>query len=139
MPAKTYYLSNPETLVVAGTDLRTNASNIELTLGYEPLDATSFGDTGTIMQKGLQTVSGTLTLYVEYGATEVEGIIFGEVGEGDTTITVKKGSGAVAADNPEYQISNTMIAEAPVVYTINELQVMEVSFSGGTWVRDVTP
>jgi hypothetical protein len=139
MPAKTYYLSNPETLVVAGTDLRTNASSIELTLGYEPLDATSFGDGGTIMQKGLQTVSGTLTLFVEYGASEVEGIIFGEVGEGDTTITVKKGSGAIAADNPEYQISNTMIAEAPVVYTINELQVMEVSFSGGTWVRDVTP
>lgn len=139
MPAKTYYLSNPATLVVAGTDLVTNASSIEFTLGYEALDATTFGDSGQLSQKGLQTVSGTLTLYVEYGASEVEGIIFGEVGEGDTTITVKKGSGAIAADNPEYQISNTMIAEAPVVYTINELQVMEVSFSGGTWVRDVTP
>lgn len=32
-----------------------------------------------------------------------------------------------------------MIANVPVSYTINELQVMEISFSGGTWVRDITP
>lgn len=139
MPAKTYYLSNPATLVIGGTDLITNASSVELTLGYEQLDATSFGDSGQLSQKGLQTVEGTITLYVEYGAGEVEAVIFGEVGEGDTSITVKKGSGAIAADNPEYQISNTMIANVPVSYTINELQVMEISFSGGTWVRDITP
>jgi len=32
-----------------------------------------------------------------------------------------------------------MIADYPVTYTVGELQVMEVSFTGGTWVRDITP
>jgi hypothetical protein len=32
-----------------------------------------------------------------------------------------------------------MIANMPITYTVGELQVMEVSFSGGTWSRDVTP
>jgi hypothetical protein len=91
------------------------------------------------MVPGLQTVEGTITLYMSYGATEVEGVIYGEVGQGDTVIVVKKDSGAVAADNPEWTITNTMIANYPITYTVGELQVMEVSFSGGTWVRDVTP
>jgi len=88
---------------------------------------------------GLQSVSGTIELYVSYGATEVEGVIAGEVGQGDTTIVVKKGSGALAADNPEWTISNTMIESYSIAYTVNELQVMTVNFSNGTWVRDVTP
>ena len=137
--ATTTYLSNPAVLTVAGTDLRDQASAISLTLGYTPLTSTAFGDDGERAVKGLQTVEGTLTLYVSYGATEVEGVIAGEVGEGDTTIIVKKGSGAIAADNPEWTISNTMIANYSLSYVTNELQVMEVSFTGGTWVRDVTP
>jgi hypothetical protein len=91
------------------------------------------------MVAGLQTVEGTITLYMSYGAAEVEGVIAGEVGQGDTVIVVKKESGAVSATNPEWTITNTMIANYPITYTVGELQVMEVSFSGGTWVRDVTP
>ena len=137
--ATTTYLSQPAELKIASTDLTDQASSVTLTLGNNPLTSTAFGDTGERMVPGLQTVEGTITLYVSYGATEVEGIIAGEVGQGDTTIVVKKGSGALAADNPEWTISNTMIANYPITYTVGELQVMEISFSGGTWVRDVTP
>jgi hypothetical protein len=137
--ATTTYLSNPAVLTVGGADLRDQASAISFTLGYTPLTSTAFGDDGERSVKGLQTVEGTLTLYVSYGATEVEGVIAGEIGEGDTTIVIKKASGAIAADNPEWTISNTMIGNYSLNYVTNELQVMEVSFSGGTWVRDVTP
>jgi hypothetical protein len=137
--ATTTYLSQPAELKIATVDLTDQASSVTLTLGNNPLTSTAFGDTGERMVPGLQTVEGTITLYVSYGATEVEGVIAGEVGQGDTTIVVKKGSGALAADNPEWTISNTMIANYPITYTVGELQVMEISFSGGTWVRDVTP
>jgi hypothetical protein len=80
-----------------------------------------------------------MTLYASYGASEVEATIAGEVGQGDTVIVVKKADAVVAADNPEWTISNTMIANYPVTYNVGELQVFEVSFTGGTWVRDVTP
>ena len=137
--ATTTYLSQPAVLTIAAQDLTDQASSVSLTLGSNPLTSTAFGDLGERMVPGLQTVEGTITLYVSYGATEVEGVIAGQVGLGTTTIVVKKGSGALAADNPEWTISNTMIANYPVTYTVGELQVMEISFSGGTWVRDVTP
>ena len=137
--ATTTYLSQPAELKIATVDLTDQASSVTLTLGNNPLTSTAFGDTGERMVPGLQTVEGTITLYVSYGATEVEGVIAGEVGQGDTTIVVKKGSGALAADSPEWTISNTMIANYPITYTVGELQVMEISFSGGTWVRDITP
>lgn len=137
--ATTTYLSQPAVLTIAGTDLVDQASSVTLTLGSNPRPSTAFGDLGERMVPGLQTVEGTITLYVSYGATEVEGVIAGEVGQGDTVIVVKKESGAVSATNPEWTITNTMIANYPITYTVGELQVMEVSFSGGTWVRDVTP
>jgi len=137
--AATTYLSQPASITVGGVELADQCSAITLTLGQASLDATAFGDGGSRMAGGLQTVDGTMTLYVDYGASSVETTIHGEVGQGDTTIIVKKDSGAIAADNPEWTISNTMIADYPVTYTVGELQVMEVSFTGGTWVRDITP
>jgi len=137
--ATTTYLSQPGVITVATVDLRDQCSAISFTLGQAPLTSTAFGDTGERMVGGLQTVEGTMTLYASYGSSEVEETIAGEVGQGDTVIVVKKADAAVAADNPEWTISNTMIANYPVSYTVGELQVFEVSFSGGTWVRDVTP
>ena len=137
--ATTTYLSQPAELKIATVDLTDQASSISFTLGNNPLTSTAFGDTGERMVPGLQTVEGTITLYMSYGTDEVEEVIAGEVGQGDTVIVVKKGSGAISTSNPEWTISNTMIANYPITYTVGELQVMEVSFSGGTWVRDITP
>lgn len=137
--ATTTYLSQPAVITVGGHDLKDQCSAITLTLGQAPLEATAFGDTGQKYTGGLQTVEGSMTLYVDYGSTAVEGGIFGEVGQGDTTIVVKKDNAALSATNPEWTISNTMIADYPVTYTVGELQVMEISFTGGTWVRDITP
>jgi len=137
--ATTTYLSQPSSLLLATVDLTDQASSISFTLGSNPLTSTAFGDLGERMVPGLQTVEGTITLYMSYGATEVEGVIAGQVGLGTTTIEVVKGSGALSASNPSWTITNTMIANYPITYTVGELQVMEISFSGGTWVRDITP
>lgn len=137
--AATTYLSQPGVLTVNAVDLTDQASSVSLTLGYNSLTKTAFGDAGELMTQGLQTVEGTITLYADYGSSSTEETIAGEVGAGDTTIVVKKADSAVGADNPEWTITNTMIANYPITYTVGELQVIEVSFTGGTWVRDVTP
>ena len=137
--ATTTYLSQPAVLTIAGQDLVDQASSISFTLGKTPLTSTAFGDLGERMVPGLDTVEGTITLYMSYGTAEVEGVIAGQVGLGTTTIVVKKDAGAISASNPEWTISNTMIANYPITYTVGELQVMEISFSSGTWLRDVTP
>lgn len=137
--ATTTYLSQPGVVTIDGVDLRDQCSAVTLTLGQNPLTATAFGDTGEKMVRGLDTVEGTLTMYCDYGSNSVETIVALAVGDGTTTIVVKKADAPIAADNPEYTISNTMIANMPLTYTVGELQVMEVSFSGGTWARDITP
>jgi hypothetical protein len=137
--ATTTYLSQPAVLTIAGVDLVDQASSISFTLGSNPLTSTAFGDLGERMVPGLQTVEGTLTLYASYGATEVEATLAAQVGLGTTTIVVKKDAGAISASNPEWTISNTMIANNAYAYTVGELQVFEVSFSAGTWIRDITP
>lgn len=137
--ATTTYLSQPAVLTVAGVDLVDQASSISFTLGSNPLTSTAFGDLGERMVPGLKTVEGSLTLYASYGASEVEATLMAQVGLGTTSIVVKKESGAISASNPEWTISNTMIANVPYTYTVGELQVFEVSFSAGTWERDITP
>ena len=137
--ATTTYLSQPAVLTIAAKDLTDQASSISFTLGNNPLTSTAFGDLGERMVPGLQTVEGTITLYCSYGTDEVEDVIATQIGQGNTVIVVKKGTGAISASNPEWTITNTMIANYPITYTVGELQVMEISFSGGTWVRDITP
>lgn len=133
------FLGGPAVLTIGGTDFADQCTAFSAELGYDSLEVTSFADSGHIMAPGLQSVSGSITLYASYGATEVEGVLAGIVGDGTTSIVFKKGSGAIAADNPEITISNTMVAVAPYSYTFGEMQVFELSFEGGTWVRDVTP
>ena len=137
--ATTTYLSQPHSITIGGVDLTDQCSEITFTLGSNPLTSTAFGDTGERMVAGLQTVEGSITLYASYGAGEVEATLFAEVGQGDTSIVVTHGAGAISASNPEYQISNTMIADVPSAMTVGELQVYNVSFSGGSFVRDITP
>jgi len=137
--ATTTYLSQPNSITIGGVDLTDQCSEITFTLGSNPLTSTAFGDTGERMVAGLQTVEGSITLYASYGAGEVEATLFAEVGQGDTSIVVTHGAGAISASNPEYQISNTMIADVPSAMTVGELQIFTVSFSGGSFVRDITP
>ena len=134
----TTYLSQPASLTIGGVQLADQCSAVTLTLGQNPLVSTAFGDGGERMVGGLQTVEGTITLYVDYGANSVENTVAAELGQGDTAIIIRKDAGAPGADNPEWTISNTMIANYPITYQVGELQVAEISFSGGTWVRDVT-
>ena len=137
--ATTTYLSQPHSITIGGVDLTDQCSAITFTLGSNPLTSTAFGDTGERMVAGLQTVEGSITLYASYGAAEVEATLFAEAGQGDTVIVVTHGAGAISASNPEYTLTNVMVSDVPTAMQQGELQVYEVSFSGGTWVRDITP
>ena len=134
--ATTTYLSNPYQVSVNAIDLTDNCSAVSLTLGNTSLDATAFGATGLAMTAGLQTVSGTLTLFAAYGSGEVEATIYAAVGAGTTSIIVQKAV-TTSASNPKWTISNCMISDYPIEMTVGELQIMTVNFEAGTWVRAI--
>jgi len=138
MPTNTF-LGGPAVLVIGGTDFASQCSAFNADLGFDLLEKTSFDDTGHMFANGLQTVSGSATLYASYGASEVEAVLNSIVAAGSTTIVFKKADAAIAVDNPEVTINGTSVSVVPYAYAYGELQMFEISFEGGTFSRDITP
>jgi hypothetical protein len=140
--ATTTFLSNATINITQGattTDLSDQANQCTVTVGYSPLTVTAFGDAGERMAQGLQTVDVSITFFLSYGATEVEAILASCVGTGTTTLVISPSGTTESATNPEYTIANCMLANfTPINSTVGEIATVEATFTGGTWVRDVT-
>jgi hypothetical protein len=120
-------------------DVTQNTSAASLEIGYDSLESTTFGDTGHRFVSGLQMVNVTLTMFMNYGTGEIEATLFDQVGDGTTTLVISPAGTTESASNPEYTISNAMLASfTPIVTTVGELSQVSVSYVGGTWVRDIT-
>ena len=140
--ATTTFLSNATINITQGattTDLSDQANACMITIGQDSLESTAFGDTGHRFTGGLQTVDVSITFFLSYGATEVEAILASCVGTGTTILTISPSGASESATNPEYVLTNCMLANfTPINSTVGELATVEASFTGGTWVRDVT-
>ena len=135
--ATTTFLSNA-TVLIGAVDVSDQCSSATLTVGYDSLESTAFGDTGHKFVQGLQSVEVTLTLFASYGATEMEATLFAACGTGTTTLVISPSGTTESATNPEYTISNAMLATfTPINSTVGELATFEVTFTGGTFVRDI--
>ena len=140
--ATTTFLSNATIGITQGattTDLSDQANACSITIGQDSLESTAFGDTGHRFTGGLQSVEVAITFFLSYGATEVEAILASCVGTGTTTLTISPSGTTESATNPEYVITNAMLASfTPINSTVGELATVEATFTGGTWVRDIT-
>jgi len=135
----TTYLANP-TVMIGAVDVTAMCSSATLTVGYDSLESTSFGDLGHLYVKGLQSVGVELTLFDYYGAGSAEATLFAAVGTGTTTLVISPAGASESPTNPEYTITNAMIATfTPINATVGELSMITASFTGGTFARDITP
>jgi hypothetical protein len=141
--ATTTFLSNATINLTQGattTDLSDQANQCTITIGQDALEITAFGDTGHKMAGGLQSVDVSITFFLSYGATEVEAILASCVGTGTTVLTISPSGTTESASNPEYILSNLMLADfTPINSTVAEIATVTANFTSGTWVRDVTP
>ncbi len=144
--ATTTFLSNATINITQGAttyDLSDQANACSLTVGVDSLESTAFGDTGHKFVAGLQTVEVAITFFLSYGGTgatsEVETALAAIVGQGNTTLVISPSGTTESATNPEYTITNCMLASfTPINSTVGELATVECSFVGGTWARDIT-
>ena len=139
--ATSTFLSNATISITQGattTDLSDQANACSITIGQDSLESTAFGDTGHRFTGGLQSVEVSITFFLSYGAAEVEAILASCVGTGTTVLTISPSGATESATNPEYVITNAMLASfTPINSTVGELATVEASFTGGTWVRDI--
>ena len=140
--ATTTFLSNATVNITQGMtvyDVSDQCTACTVTVGSEELDATVMGDTGRKMVGGLQSVEVTLSLFLSYGSGEVEAMLADVVGKGTTTLVISPSGTTESATNPEYTITNAMLASAPVINsTVGELASVDLTFTSGTWARDIT-
>jgi hypothetical protein len=144
--ATTTFLSNATINITQGAttyDLSDQANACTITIGVDALESTAFGDTGHRFVSGLQTVDVSIDFFLSYGgsgaSSEVETALAAMVGLGTTTLTISPSGTTESASNPEYVITNSMLANfTPINSTVGELATVTASFTGGTWVRDIT-
>ena len=143
--ATSTFLSNATINIQRGAttyDLSSEANSVSVMVGTDALEATSFGDTGRVYTAGLQQVEVSMTLFLAYGGTgataEVEAALADMVGK-NSILTISPSGTTESASNPEYVITNAFLESfTPINSTVGELATVEVTFTGGTWARDVT-
>ena len=140
--ATSTFLSNATINITQGattTDLSDQGNAVTITVGFDSLESTAFGDTGHRFTQGLQTVDVSIDFFLSYGASEVEAILASCVGTGTTVLTISPSGTTESASNPEYVITNCMLASfTPINSTVGSLATVTAQFTGGTWVRDIT-
>lgn len=140
--ATTTFLSNATVNITQGAtsyDVSDQCTALTLTIGQDELETTAFGDTGHKYVGGLQSVEVTMTLFLSYGTGEIEPLLAAAVGQGTTTLVISPSGTTESASNPEYTITNAMLANAPVINSsVGELATVDLTFTGGTWSRDNT-
>jgi hypothetical protein len=140
--ATSTFLSNATINLTQGattTDLSDQANQCTITIGQDSLEVTAFGNTGHQFAGGLQSVDVSITFFLSYGATEVEAVLASAVGTGTTTLVISPSGTTESATNPEYTITNCMLADfTPINSTVGEMATVTATFTGGTWARDVT-
>ena len=141
----TTYLTNPTVTFLPATggsvfDATSVTSSAAITVGYDALESTSFGDSGHQFVKGLQQIEVVLSCYASYGASSVEAALTEALGTGTSVITISPAGASESASNPEYTVTNAFLASfQPINGSYGELSMIEVTFTGGTFARDITP
>jgi hypothetical protein len=119
-------------------DVSDQLSKCEVMVGFDILDSTSLADTGHRGTNGLQTITVNLDLFLSYGVGEIETLLAAIVAAGGCSMTVSPSGLTEGPSNPEYVLSNLTLDAAPVIMsTVGTLAVASVSFTNGTWVRDI--
>jgi hypothetical protein len=140
MPATVTYLANPTVTVTSPSamTLTDHCSAATLTLTAEALENTAFGQTSRTFTAGLFSNELTLTLFQSYGATEVETMLNTLFGV-ESTLVISPAGATESASNPEYTLTGCYLATVtPISAAVGELSVVEATFMGGSFVRDVT-
>jgi hypothetical protein len=140
MTATVTYLANPTVTVTAPSamTLTDHCSAATLTLTAEALENTAFGQTSRTFTAGLYSNELTLTLFQSYGATEVETMLNTLFGV-ESTLVISPAGAVESASNPEYTLTGCYLATVtPISAAVGELSVVEATFMGGSFVRDVT-
>lgn len=133
--ATTTVLSQPA-LLIDSVDYSDQCTSATVTLTVESLEATTFADAARKYTGGLQNNEVTCTLMLAYGGSEVEENLEGLVGTNVSVVIYGTSSTTAGTSNPEYTFTGMYLESiTPINGSLGELQTVDLTFTGGTYVR----
>jgi hypothetical protein len=125
-------------ITVNSVALSSLSNSVTLTYEKDSVEVTAFGDSGHKFTGGLQNITCEMELFQDFAVSQTEATIYPLVGV-PTTLVIKPTSGATAADNPEYTLTDTMlVSHTPVAGAVGEVAMTSLSFTGGTLAKAVS-
>jgi len=133
--ATTTVLSQPA-LLINSVDYSDQCTSASVTINFESLEATSFADGARKYTAGLGNHEVSCTLMLAYGASEVEENLASLVGTTTSLEVYATSSTTAAVDNPSYTFDGAYLESiTPINGSLGELQTIDLTFTGGTYVR----
>jgi len=131
------FLANP-VISIGGVNLTGYCTAASVLVRYDSLEDTTFGMTARESQAGLGNHEATVTLYMDYSDNATYEVLSQLVGT-KTTIIATPASGANSPTNPGFTLSDTLLAELPVLSaTLGELQSIDITFTQGQYTVDIS-
>lgn len=100
---------------VNSVDLSDWVTSVSVNLAYDEIETTAMGATSHEFKKGLQSSTIDITFNNDFTAAASYATVVAEIGEGDSTISVRPTSAAVGATNPSFNMTKGMISTMPVI------------------------
>lgn len=120
-------------MTVNSVDLSDQATSATLTVRYDALESTAFGDTSRKFTAGLGDHELTIDLYMSYAASETYATLASLVGT-TTTVKVKPATGSPSATNPEMTLTGAYLEALPVMNAaMGTLATISITFKGGVY------
>ncbi len=122
---------------IDSNDLSDQCTSATVTQEIEALETTTFADAARNFGAGLQNNEITATLFISYGASEVEDILQGLIGTTFNTVVGATGS-TPAADNPVWTLTGGYLASfTPINGDFGTLSTVDITIQGGALTRAI--
>lgn len=114
-------------VTVAGTDLSSSLTSVELNLEADDKETTTFGSGFRTRVGGLKQGSVRLNFLQDFAAGSVEATLYPLLGT-IATVVIKPTSGTVSATNPTYTVPVLCTQVSPISASVGDIAVQQVSW-----------
>ena len=123
-------------VTVNSVDLSDHVESLALDVQVSEVNVSCMSDAFDQALPGRKKVTGSITFYQDFAASEIDATIYPLIGAAPTTIVFRADAGAVSATNPPYTLSSTVLTSYEAVSgTYGDAAMSTVNFSSGSLAR----
>lgn len=129
MPAAPYVITDAF-VSVNSVDLSDWVTSVTVNYVFDEIEVTAMGATSHEYKAGLQSSTIDITFNTDFSASASYATVIAEIGQGDTTVSVRPTSAIAGASNPSFNMTKGMLSTVPLGGAVGELAQFTVQVKG---------